>query len=149
TSVAYSPDNTTFVYGRGDATTVLALTGFNRSHPVALASTPGDAPATPAATDAPMKEASTPANDAKIAAVTPSPVGVIPAAGNLASQSFAFSFTNPGGAANLGVLNVLMSTALDGRHACYLAYVPAGLTSGTLLLVNDNGDAGGPYQVLS
>src|SRR5205823_3589833 len=31
---------------------------------------------------------------------------------------------------------------LDGRHACYLAYVQS---SNTLLLVDDAGDAGGPF----
>ena len=52
----------------------------------------------------------------------------------LKTESFTYTFSNPGGAANLGVLNILISKALDGQNACYLAYVPAGLTAGTLLL---------------
>src|SRR6185503_14810850 len=43
---------------------------------------------------------------------------------------------------SLSVLNILFNNFLDGRHACYLAYVVA---TGTLVLVNDGGDAGGPY----
>ena len=44
--------------------------------------------------------------------------------------------------AALSVVNVLINDALDGRHACYLAYVVA---TRTLVLVDDAGDAGGPY----
>jgi hypothetical protein len=40
------------------------------------------------------------------------------------------------------VLNVLVNDFIDGRQACYLAYVVA---SNTLYLVDDAGDAGGPF----
>jgi hypothetical protein len=43
---------------------------------------------------------------------------------------------------SLSVVNILYNNFLDGRHACYLAYVVA---SSTLILVDDAGDAGGPY----
>jgi len=42
----------------------------------------------------------------------------------------------------LGIVNLLVNNFLDGRHACYVAYVAA---SNSLLLVNDAGDAGGPF----
>jgi len=40
------------------------------------------------------------------------------------------------------VVNVLINNFLDGRQACYLAYV---VSPGFLLLVDDAGDAGGPF----
>jgi len=73
---------------------------------------------------------------------TPAAAGGMPAAGGGAAQSFTFQFSDPSGYQNLGVVNVLMNNFLDGRHACYLAYVVA---STTLVLVDDQGDAGGPY----
>jgi len=39
-------------------------------------------------------------------------------------------------------VNVLGNNFIDGRNACYLAYVAA---SNSLLLVDDGGDAGGPF----
>jgi hypothetical protein len=58
------------------------------------------------------------------------------------AQSLTFSFTDLKGAGDFGVLNVLVNNFIDGRHACYLAYVAA---SNTLYLVDDAGDAGGPF----
>jgi hypothetical protein len=70
-------------------------------------------------------------------AVTPQP-----ASGSGASQTFTFTFSHPNGWQNLGVVNVLVSNVLDAKNACYLAYsTPAQ----ALLLVNDAGDAGGPF----
>jgi hypothetical protein len=43
---------------------------------------------------------------------------------------------------DLGVLNILINNFLDGRHACYLAYSQP---ANTLLLIDDVGDAGGPF----
>ena len=43
---------------------------------------------------------------------------------------------------------MLIASALDGRHACYIAFVPSGANSGSVYLVDDAGDAGGPYQGL-
>ena len=62
-------------------------------------------------------------------------------------QTFTFTFTDTKGWQDLGVLNVLINGALDGGHACYLAIVVSGSTSGTVLLVDDAGDAGGPFGV--
>jgi len=72
----------------------------------------------------------------------PSPVSDTPASGVGAAQSFTFQFSDPAGYQSLGVVNVLINDFLDGRSACYLAYV---LPSNTLVLVDDGGDAGGPY----
>jgi hypothetical protein len=69
-------------------------------------------------------------------------VGVTPAYGSGNSQDFTFKFAVSTGYQNLGVVNILINSALDARRACYLAYV---VPSSTLVLVNDNGDAGGPY----
>ncbi len=79
--------------------------------------------------------------------VNPVPtVGVpTPSAGVGLTQSFTFTFQDPNGASNLTVLNVLINNAIDGRNSCYLAYVPSGTSTGTLLVVNDAGDAGGPF----
>jgi hypothetical protein len=72
----------------------------------------------------------------------PVAVGVTPAFGSGNSQDFTFKFAVSTGYQNLGVVNILINSALDARRACYLAYV---VPSSTLVLVNDNGDAGGPY----
>ncbi|MEZ5398579.1 MAG: hypothetical protein R2729_02855 [Bryobacteraceae bacterium] len=53
-----------------------------------------------------------------------------------------FQFEDPQGADNLSVVNILISSALDGRNACYLAYTVA---TATLVLVNNAGEAGGPF----
>ena len=59
-----------------------------------------------------------------------------------ASQTFTFKFTDSFGAADLTVANVLINSSLDGRQACYLAYVQQ---TNTLFLVNDAGEPGGPF----
>jgi len=69
-------------------------------------------------------------------------VGSQPPSGNGNTQSFTFQFSHPSGYQNLGVVNVLINSSLDGRHACYLAY---SIPYSTLYLVDDAGDAGGPY----
>jgi len=69
-------------------------------------------------------------------------VGGTPAFGTGNNQSFTFQFSNPSGFQNLGVVNVLINSAIDGRVACYLAY---SVPSQTLFLVDDGGDAGGPF----
>jgi len=79
---------------------------------------------------------------AAAAAGTPAVVGTQQPFGATTTQSFTFQYSHSSGAQNLSVLNVLINNFLDGRHACYLAYVVA---SSTLILVDDGGDAGGPY----
>jgi len=72
----------------------------------------------------------------------PTPIGVSPRAGSGMSQSMVFTFTDPRGWQDLSVVNVLINNFLDGRQACYLAYV---VPFDSLVLVDDAGDAGGPF----
>jgi hypothetical protein len=73
--------------------------------------------------------------------------GMTPASGSGGSPApYTFSFSDSKGYQDLGIMNTLVNSALDGRHACYLAYVRA---SNTLYLVNDAGDALRPGQSLS
>ena len=71
-----------------------------------------------------------------------------PARSNSASATFTFTFTDSKGWQDIGVTNILVNSALDGRHACYVAFVPSGATSGSVYLVDDAGDAGGPYSAM-
>jgi hypothetical protein len=57
-------------------------------------------------------------------------------------QSFTITLTDSKGAADIGIVNLLVNNSIDGRQACYLAYMAS---SNTLLLVDDGGDAGGPF----
>ncbi|HYW41763.1 MAG TPA: hypothetical protein VE959_02825 [Bryobacteraceae bacterium] len=75
----------------------------------------------------------------------PEALGVSPAHSTAATQSFTFTFSDPNGFQDISVADILINTALDGRGACYVAFVPSGPSSGTLFLVDDAGDAGGPY----
>jgi uncharacterized repeat protein (TIGR01451 family) len=75
----------------------------------------------------------------------PAATAVSPGAGNGPSQAFTFGFSDPSGYQNLGVLDVLINNYLDGIQACYIALVPSGANAGTLYLVDDGGDAGGPF----
>ena len=68
---------------------------------------------------------------------TPSITSVSPAAGAGASQTYTFQFADTSGYSDLTVVNVLLNNALDGRHACYIAYAQQ---SNTLFLVDDAGD---------
>jgi len=79
----------------------------------------------------------------------PAVTGVTPARSVTASQTYTFTYTDTNGYQDLSVLNVLINNSIDGHNACYIAYVPSGAATGTLLLVNDAGDAGGPYQTLT
>jgi uncharacterized repeat protein (TIGR01451 family) len=74
-------------------------------------------------------------------------VGMNPAQGSgLTQTTFTFNFTDTLGFQDLGVENILVNNALDGRHACYLAYARP---INVLYLVNDAGDALLPGQSLS
>lgn len=78
-------------------------------------------------------------------AAAPRVLSLSPASGSGVTGTFVFDFEDPDGAGDLSVLNVLVNSSLDGRQSCYLAYVPSSASAGTVLLVNDNGDAGGPF----
>jgi hypothetical protein len=67
---------------------------------------------------------------------------VEPASGSRLSQTLTFRFTDEAGISDIGVLDVLINSVLDGQNACYLAYAPS---ANTLYLVDDAGDAGGPF----
>jgi hypothetical protein len=53
-------------------------------------------------------------------------------------RAFTFTFTDTNGWQDLGVVNILVNDALDGRNACYLAY---SRVYNVLYLVNDPGTA--------
>ena len=73
--------------------------------------------------------------------------GMSPAQGSGHSPTaFTFTFSDTNGFADLGVENILINSALDGRHACYLAYARS---LNVLYLVNDTGDALLPGQALN
>jgi hypothetical protein len=77
----------------------------------------------------------------------PTPLSVSPSSGSGATL-FIIGFSDVDGWQDLKILNVLINSALDGRNACYVAVIPSGQFSGTVLLVNDAGSAGGPFQTL-
>jgi uncharacterized repeat protein (TIGR01451 family) len=58
------------------------------------------------------------------------------------NQQFTLTLADTRGASDFGIVNVLINNFIDGRRACYLAYAAA---TNTLYLVNDAGDAGGPF----
>ena len=68
--------------------------------------------------------------------------------GNLGS-AYTFSFTDTNGWRDIAVTDVLVNIGLDARQACYFAFLPAGASSGTVLLVDDAGDAGGPFRAVA
>jgi hypothetical protein len=76
----------------------------------------------------------------------PNAVAATPGGSSGTTQAFTLTYTHGSGYQNFTVLDVLIASALDGRHACYLAFVPASASGGSLYLVDDAGDAGGPYQ---
>jgi sugar lactone lactonase YvrE len=67
--------------------------------------------------------------------VPPTPAAANPANGS-GSSTFTFTFDDPRGWQDLGVVNILINSALDGRQACYLAF---SRPANTLYLVNDAG----------
>jgi hypothetical protein len=73
--------------------------------------------------------------------VSPSVSGWFPNTGSISAGSMPLAatakFGDTDGYTFLGVVNILINDALDGRHACYLAY---SRPLNTLYLVNDNGD---------
>jgi len=64
------------------------------------------------------------------------------AAASGTAQTFTAALTDSQGAGDFGVVNLLVNNFIDGRQACYLAYVAS---TNSLLLVDDGGDAGGPF----
>jgi len=73
-------------------------------------------------------------------------VSMSPASGAGFNQTFTFTFSDNKGWLDLGVVNVLVNDAINGNHACYLAY---SRPTNTLYLVNDAGNALLPGMVLN
>jgi hypothetical protein len=71
-----------------------------------------------------------------------------PARSASAAQIYTFTFGDTNGYQDIEVVNILINSVLDGRHGCYLAYVPSGPGTGSVYLVDDAGDAGGPYSMM-
>ena len=76
----------------------------------------------------------------------PAVAGMSPARSGSVSQAYTFTFNDTNGWQDIGVANVLINGAIDGRSACYVAFVPSGSNSGSVFLVDDAGEAGGPYS---
>ena len=74
--------------------------------------------------------------------------GMNPPRSNALTEAYTFTFTDPNGWQDLTVTDILINGSLDGRHACYLAFAPSGATSGSVFLVDDAGDAGGPFSAM-
>jgi len=66
----------------------------------------------------------------------PTVTSAAPAFGSGTSTTRTFVFTDTNGTNDLGVVNVLINSALDGRNACYLAYDSVG---NVLVLLRNNG----------
>lgn len=66
----------------------------------------------------------------------PTVTSINPASGSGLTTTRTFVFTDGNGANDLGVVNVLINTALDGRNACYIGYDSA---NNFLVLLNDSG----------
>jgi len=75
----------------------------------------------------------------------PAAVSVSPPRSTGDSQAFTFTFSDTNGFADLSVIDILVNDSLDGRRACYAAFVPSGPASGSVYLVDDAGDPGGPF----
>jgi len=73
------------------------------------------------------------------------PVQAGPSSGSGLTQTMSFDFHASNGFASLSVVNVLINNAINGIAACYVAFVPSGASTGSLFLVDDAGNAGGPY----
>jgi len=64
------------------------------------------------------------------------PIGTLPGTGSALGQTMTFTFTDPRGWQDLGVVNILINNFLDGRASCYLAY---SVPSSVLYVVPDAG----------
>ena len=68
---------------------------------------------------------------------TPTATQVSPSSGSGASQVYSFTFTDPDGWQDIGIVNILINNFLNGQQSCYLAY---SRPSNRLYLVNDGGN---------
>jgi len=72
----------------------------------------------------------------RVGPIAPSTISTAPFVSSGMSQIFTFTFTHQESVSQIGVLNVLINTALVGSSACYIAYSQP---LGVLYLVNDGG----------
>ena len=72
------------------------------------------------------------------ASTGPAVGGVSPPRSSGTGGIYGFTFTDPNGFSDLGVVNILINDFLDGDHACYIAY---SRPQGVFYLVNDAGNA--------
>jgi len=75
--------------------------------------------------------------------------GVSPGRSTSSAQTYTFTFTDTNGFADLAVMNVLINNAISGIGACYIAFVPSGALSGSLFLVDNAGNAAGPFASMT
>jgi len=79
---------------------------------------------------------------------TPYVVFMTPAFGTTTEANYQFVFADTAGYQNIQIADILVNTVLDGRQACYIAIQPTGQFSANVMLVDDAGDAGGPYRTM-
>ncbi|HEX4232630.1 MAG TPA: S53 family peptidase [Bryobacteraceae bacterium] len=72
-----------------------------------------------------------------------------PSGGSSQTQTYTFTFADKTNWQNITLTDVLINARLNALNACYFAIVPAGAASGVIYLVDNAGDAGGPYGVVS
>ena len=81
--------------------------------------------------------------------IYPNSSSLTPATSSAQTQQFTASWQDQSSYLNITAAQILVNASLDGAHACYVAFQPSGANSGTVLLVDDAGDAGGPFQSLA
>ncbi len=69
-------------------------------------------------------------------AQVPTVTSATPTATSGTQQTFSVTVADPDGAADLGIVNVLINNFLDGRNACYIAY---SRSANTVFLVSNDG----------
>lgn len=81
--------------------------------------------------------------------IGPAAGGVSPPRSNTSAGTYTFTFTDTLGWQDLNLTDVLINTYINALNGCYFAFVPSGSTSGAIYLVDDAGQAGGPYATLT
>ena len=75
----------------------------------------------------------------------PAPVSVTPNGQSGASQTFAFTFSDPAGAADIASAQIVINGAFSGTNSCYMAFLAGG--SNVLYLASDAGAFQSPLAV--
>jgi hypothetical protein len=148
-AIQWTASNASAYLGAGQT-----LSGFGFDSTIAPAQLAGSAGGTPIETSfvyigAPLGDAGFSFVPTNTAATVPAAGGVTPAFGSGNTSMLTFSFSDSGGYQNLKLVDILINNVLDGKQACYIAFIPSGATTGTVNLVDDAGDAGGPFATVS